>query len=151
MRAILMAILLTLAAKSAPAQHGFEIGKLECVLVDTRNLIIRSEQTFDCEFLPISGEPETYTGRMTRTGVDLTVRRRFVMIWAVLSPTEVARAPGSLAGTFVGGGADVALGLGFGAQALVGGGSNAFTLQPLSIAGVVGAGASLAVTRFVLE
>lgn len=153
MRALIAAIAfaLSLVAGGAQAQSGFEIGKLECVLSDSRNLVVRSTMTFDCEFLPVVGEPETYTGRMTRTGVDLSVRRRFVLVWAVLSPTQVAREPGSLRGTYVGGSADVSLGLGVGANVLVGGGGNSFTLQPLSAAGIVGTGVSLAVTRFVLE
>ena len=146
-----IAVALTLVAGSASAQSGAEIGKLECILSDTRNLVIRSTQTFDCEFLPLRGEPETYVGRLTRTGVDLSVRRRFVLIWAVLAPTEVAREPGSLRGTYVGGSADVALGLGVGANVLVGGGANSFTLQPISVAGLVGAGISLGISRFVLE
>ena len=151
MRSRLLAAALAVFATAASAQSGAEIGKLECVLTDQQNRVIRSEQSFDCEFLPIVGEPETYAGRMTRTGVDLTVRRRFVLIWAVLSPTEVAFEPGSLRGTYAGGAADVALGLGVGANVLVGAGPNAFTLQPLSVAGVVGAGVSLAAARFVLE
>ena len=135
----------------ASAQSGVQIGTLECTMTDSRNLIVRSTQQFDCEFLHPSGEIETYNASMTRTGVDLTVRRHFVIAWAVLAPTEVARQPGALSGRYVGGTADVSLGIGVGASVLVGGGGNSFTLQPLSVAGVVGAGASLGVSNFVLE
>jgi hypothetical protein len=145
------ASVISLYAGGASAQSGVEIGKLECYMTDSVNLIIRSRQTLECEFLPISGEPETYTGRITRLGVDLTIRRRFTVIWAVLAPAEVTRQPGTLRGTFVGGTADVALGAGFGANVLVGGGDNSFTLQPLSVAGVLGAGASLGISSLVLE
>lgn len=146
-----IAFTLSLAAAPAEAQSGAELGKLECVMTESSNRIVRTTQNFDCEFIPISGDIETYAGRMTRTGLDLSVRRHFVVVWVVLAPTEIAREPGSLRGTYVGGTADVALGLGVGANVLVGGGANSFTLQPLSVAGVVGAGVSLGVSRFELE
>lgn len=150
--AALTAAVVALSAGGAAAQStGVEIGKLECYMTESVNLIVRSRQTFECEFLPISGEPETYIGRMTRVGVDLTIRRRFTIIWAVLSPAELRGVPGVLRGTYVGGTADVALGAGFGANVLLGGGDNSITLQPLSIAGVLGAGASLGIASLVLE
>jgi hypothetical protein len=149
--ALAIACAMCVAAGPAQAQSGAQIGKLECVMTESRNLVVRSTMDFDCEFIPVSGEIETYTARMTRTGLDLSVRRHFVIVWAVLAPTEVARQPGSLRGTYVGGTADVSLGAGIGASVLVGGGANSFTLQPLSIAGVVGVGASLGVSRLVLE
>ena len=156
MRFVLAAILAALVGTAAsaqlePARSGFEMGRLECTLAEFRNRIVRSEMTLDCEFLPVVGEPETYTGRMTRTGLDLSVRRRFVIVWLVLNPTEIAFEPGSLRGTFVGGTADVSLGAGIGANMLVGAGPNAFTLQPVSIAGIMGAGVALTTTRLVLE
>lgn len=156
MRALIMAIFAALigapaSAQLEPARSGFEIGRLECTLAEFRNRIVRSEMTLDCEFLPVVGEPETYTGRMTRIGLDLSVRNRFVIVWVVLNPTEIAYEPGALRGTYVGGTADISLGVGIGANMLVGSGPNSFTLQPLSIAGVLGAGVSLATSRLVLE
>lgn len=146
-----LGMLAAVGAQPASAQSGAEIGVLNCSMTASTNYVIRSKQEFDCEFRPASGDVETYKGNMTRTGVDLTIKDQFLISWAVLAPTDVAKEPGSLRGTYVGGSADVALAAGMGANVLVGGGSNSFTLQPLSIAGVVGAGASLTVSNFELE
>ena len=55
-----------------------------------------------------------------------------VLIWTVLAPTAVI-VPGSLAGSFAGGTASATVGIGVGANALIGGSGNSFALQPLSI------------------
>jgi hypothetical protein len=145
------ALALGLLAGTADAQSGVRIGILECTMTDSRNLVIRSTKDFDCIFRPNSDNPETYRGRMSRTGLDLTVRGAFKIVWGVLAATENAYTTGALRGTFVGGSADVALGAGIGTNILVGGSGNLFTLQPLSITGTTGAGLSLTLTRFVLE
>jgi Protein of unknown function (DUF992) len=54
------------------------------------------------------------------------------MLWAVFAPTP-GFPHGALAGTYVGASADVAVGLGLGANALVGGSHRSFALQPVSI------------------
>ena len=146
-----LGMLAGLGAQPASAQSGVEIGVLNCSLTASKNYVIRSKQEFDCEFRPASGDVETYKGKMTRTGVDLTIKEEFLISWGVLAPTDVAKEPGSLRGTYVGGSAEVALAAGIGANVLVGGGGNSFTLQPLSVSGVLGAGASLTVSNFELE
>lgn len=151
--ALALAFGIGLAPQAAEAQGGARIGKLECVMTDSRNIIVRSTMQFNCEFIPVSGDIQTYTGRMTRTGLDLSLRRHFVLVWAVLAATETEAAgeTGSLRGTYVGGTADVSLVAGVGLNVLVGGSGNVFSLQPVSVAGVVGAGASLGISRLVLE
>lgn len=153
--ALMIGLGLGVTAGMQPAQaqsgSGAEIGTLNCTLTGSSNFIVRSTQEFDCEFKSASGEVEAYKGTMTRTGLDLTVKSKLHIAWAVLAPTEIARKPKSLSGTYVGGSSEIALGAGVGANVLVGGGSNSFTLQPVSVAGVVGAGASLTVSKFVLE
>ena len=53
-------------------------------------------------------------------------------MWTVVAPTA-ALAPGALAGNYVGGTASATVGVGVGANALVGGSSNSIALQPLSV------------------
>ena len=145
------AFLAVLGTTQANAQSGAEIGILTCKVTDVSNVVVYTKQSFACEFKPGVGNAEIYDGQIKKIGVDLSVKDDFTIVWAVLAPTDVAYAPKSLAGTYVGGSADVALGGGMGAKILVGGGGNSFTLQPLSVAGVVGGGASVGVERFELK
>ena len=140
-----------LSAGAAMAQSGVEIGTLTCKVTDVTNLVVYTSQSFDCTFAGKGGATESYTGEIDKIGVDLSIKNDFTIIWAVLAPTDVAGAEKSLAGTYVGAGADVAIAKGVGAQVLVGGGGNSFTLQPVSVSGVDGIGASLGVESFKLK
>ena len=54
-----------------------------------------------------------------------------------MAPTAVL-APGSLAGGYAGGTASATVGVGIGANALIGGSGNTIALQPLSLEGSTG-------------
>jgi hypothetical protein len=54
------------------------------------------------------------------------------MAWAVLAPVA-GPIRGGLAGSYVGVSADAAVGVGLGANALIGGSRRSFALQPLSV------------------
>ncbi|GMG85182.1 DUF992 domain-containing protein [Paralimibaculum aggregatum] len=147
----ILSLLASLAAAPAVAQSGADIGVLTCKLTDVDNAVVYTEETFACEFKPAKGKAETYVGQIKQVGIDLSIDKNVELVWAVLALTEVAYQPGSLTGTYVGTGADVALGGGVGAKVLVGGGENAFSLQPVSVAGIVGAGASVGLQEFELK
>jgi hypothetical protein len=144
------AVALCLSASAAMADDA-EIGLLTCKLTGVDNLIVYTDQKFDCNFKPNKGDEEKYTGQIKSIGIDLSVKKDMVIIWSVLAPSSGAYSQGNLRGTYVGGSADVALGAGFGAKVLVGGGENSFTLQPVSVTGVEGVGASLGVDSFELK
>lgn len=82
---------------------------------------------------------------------DLEVRARYwlhtkgVLVWTVFAPA-MNLAPGALSGNYVGGSASVTLGIGIGANALVGGSFNSIVLQPLSIETNQGLNVSAGVT-----
>ncbi len=59
------------------------------------------------------------------------------MLWTVLAPTTNLGA-GSLAGHYAGGTASLAMGVGAGAHAMVGGFKHSIALQPVSIEGQTG-------------
>jgi hypothetical protein len=59
------------------------------------------------------------------------------MVWTVVAPVAVM-APGALGGTYAGATASATVGVGLGANALVGGSNNTVALQPLSIEGNTG-------------
>ncbi len=87
---------------------------------------------------------------MTRVGLDLGITAGGVLGWAVFAPTNgVPR--GALAGNYIGASGDVALGLGVGANALVGGSKKSIALQPVSLEGQVGASIALGAAGFRLR
>ena len=76
--------------------------------------------------------PEVYVGSITTAGLDIGVKGGGRMIWGVFAPTS-GYVRGALAGRYVGASADVTLGVGLGANALVGGSRRSIALQPLSV------------------
>lgn len=68
----------------------------------------------------------------------------------MFAPT-VGAAPGALAGEYVGASGDIGLGIGVGANVLIGGSGRTFALQPLSLEGSVAVNVSLGVSGLKLR
>lgn len=143
---VLAASTLLCDAQSAQAQERLtKVGALRCNLAPTVGFIIGSRQRMTCRFISDrGGRPETYSGRITRIGLDVGFTAGGVMSWVVLTRTAGIRR-GALAGTFVGASGDIALGLGVGANALIGGSRRSTVLQPLSVSGQIGLNLALGV------
>jgi hypothetical protein len=90
-----------------------------------------------CTFVPAAGAPEHYAGTISKFGVDIGYVQNAVIVWTVVAPT-VALPSGSLTGTYGGATASATIGVGVGANVLVGGSSNTISLQPVSIEGGTG-------------
>jgi hypothetical protein len=105
----------------------------------------------DCQFNKSQGgRPERYSGAVTRVGLDIGFTGGGVMSWVVFAgQSNLAR--GALAGQFVGASGDVALGVGVGANVLVGGSRRSVMLQPLSVSGQVGINLALGVAGLTLQ
>ena len=71
------------------------------------------------------------------------------MVWAVLGTSGAIR-PGVLTGRFVGASGEVSLGIGAGANILVGGTAQSVSLQPLSLEGQIGVNLALGVAALTL-
>jgi len=138
------------ATPAAAADGGVKLGVLTCKVADVDNVVVYTKQTFACEFDPIEGPNEAYTGQITKIGIDLSIKTDFTIVWAVMAPTDSVYKPHALEGTYAGVGADIALGAAAGAKVLVGGGDDSFSLQPVSVAGVEGGGASIGIEKFTL-
>jgi hypothetical protein len=69
---------------------------------------------------------------LSTVGLDIGINGGGRLVWAVFAPTK-GYLRGALAGTYVGASADVAVGLGLGANALVGGSRRSVALQPVSV------------------
>jgi hypothetical protein len=146
--AMLMAAGLAAVAESAEAEGGVNIGVLDCHVSGSVGYLIGSNKTMSCVFKRPDGRSEDYHGEIQRWGLDLGFTRETRMFWGVVAPGNVAR--GALAGTYGGAGADVAAGVGVGANALFGGGNNQIALQPLSINGNIGINVAAGVSKLSL-
>jgi hypothetical protein len=118
-------------AGPAAAQGGVQVGTLSCNASGTWGFIFGSTRDLACTFTG-PGRVEYYRGQISRFGVDIGFTAGGVLVWTVIAPTAQMR-PGDLAGNFAGATASATVGIGVGANALIGGSNNSFTLQPLSI------------------
>lgn len=131
------ALLVSIAALSAPlpAAAQSRVGVLECNVSRGVGLVITSTRGLNCVFRGVR-RVERYVGTVRRFGLDIGVTGRGRLAWAVFAAARPG--PGALEGGYAGGSAAASFGLGFGANALVGGLNNSFALQPLSIEGQTG-------------
>jgi hypothetical protein len=123
-------------AAPAMAQSGVRVGTLTCNVASGWGFVFGSSRALNCTFAG-PGRYEYYVGNIARFGVDIGYTQGGVLIWTVVAPTAVV-APGSLAGSYAGGTASATVGVGVGANALVGGSGNTIALQPLSLEGSTG-------------
>jgi Protein of unknown function (DUF992) len=131
-------LLLTVAAATTPvsAEARVEVGVLRCSVDGGVGLIVGSSKAMRCVFRH-RGTDEYYEGRITKVGLDVGFTKRTEIAWAVLAPTANIR-PASLAGRFGGVSAEATVGVGVGANALIGGSRRSVVLQPLSVQGQTG-------------
>jgi uncharacterized protein DUF992 len=135
--AAVLAASLGLAAAFAPpagAQGGVAVGNLTCNVSSGWGLVFGSSRALNCTFAGAGGRYEYYAGNIMKFGVDLGYTQGGVLIWTVIAPSATL-APGALAGSYAGGTASATVGVGVGANALVGGSNNTIALQPLSLEG----------------
>ena len=133
---------------SKRAEGGLKIGVLTCKSVpSTRlNYIFHSNTVVDCIFTHSSGE-ERYMGEMGMSiGVDLQLKSNAQTVFTVIAVSSDIRSEAySLEGTYIGGKASAALGIGAGLSVMVGGGDKNFSLQPVAIETSTGLGAALGI------
>jgi hypothetical protein len=121
-----------LAAQSSAAQDHLKVGGLRCEVEAGLRLVVASSKQMRCTFTSTQGYSESYYGTINKFGLDIGVTNNGVLAWDVLAPSEGSRR-GALAGDYAGVDASATVGVGVGANALVGGFARSFTLQPLSI------------------
>jgi hypothetical protein len=140
-------------ASPLPAQSPswVKVGGLGCTMSPTIGLLVVSEQKLNCTFTP-SGPypPEHYAGTMGTVGIDVGVIGGGLLAWAVYMPTE-GPPQGSLAGTYGGASGSIAVGVGAGANVLLGGSARSVMLQPISVEGSVGVEVTLGVSALTLQ
>lgn len=115
------------------AMHPKErLGALTCRVSGGVGLIIGSSKAVQCDFKRRTGPVERYVGTIGRFGLDIGVTGKSYLTWVVYTVNASDAKHGALAGNYVGASADASIGLGLGANALIGGTKKNFGLQPLS-------------------
>jgi len=131
--AAMLALATVVAASEASAQARAKVGTLVCNLAPSVGFIVAGRQRLSCRYTPdVAAPPEIYVGSITTVGIDIGFNAGGRMVWAVFAPTN-GYIRGALAGNYAGATADVALGVGLGANVLVGGSRRSIALQPLSV------------------
>jgi hypothetical protein len=152
-RKTILALALVLSAcppLAAQQAGGTKVGMLTCKTSASLGLLVGSHQKLRCSFKPDNGPPENYVGHINRLGLDIGVKAGGVMAWGVFAPTAGLH-HGALAGKYVGGSSSASLGVGIGANALIGGSHRSIALQPLSVEGHVGVNLALGVAGLTLS
>ena len=142
------------APAAAPASGGggaaIRAGYLTCHVAAGWGFIFGSSRKLQCAYALQPGYTEYYTGSITKFGADIGYLQSGVIMWAVLAPTTNL-GQGALAGHYGGATASAAVGVGAGANVLVGGFNSSIALQPVSIEGQNGLNVAAGVAQLTLK
>jgi len=147
-----LAVIVTAPASAQAPRNWAQVGMLTCRLNPSIGFIIAGHQSMECRYVPSNnmGPPQAYEGALNTVGIDLGISAGGVLGWAVLAPT-VGIPAGALAGEYVGASGDVGIGLGAGANVLIGGSARTVALQPVSLEGSVALNVALGVSSLKLR
>jgi len=128
---------------AATAGEGIKVGILHCKKVPGKgiNLLIHSVSVVDCELVSPEGR-ERYRGEAgVGLGIDLDWTEDRTISYTVLAGAkDVTVGSHALVGKYYGARGSATVGVGVGAQVLVGGGSKNISLQPLAVETATGLG-----------
>jgi hypothetical protein len=134
---LLVAATTLAAASQAAADGGVKVGVLTCNVSSGWGFILGSSKDVRCNYAPAKGVSEHYDGTISKIGVDVGYTQGGVIIWNVIAPASNVE-PGALAGGYGGVTAGATVGVGLGANVLLGGSNKSIALQPVSIEGNTG-------------
>lgn len=112
---------------------GVRLGQLNCNVEGGWGLLLGSSKKASCEYVKVDGTTETYEGKLNKLGIDIGKTKDAYMTWAVFTQEDVAPAEHALTGSYTGVSGEVSLGIGLGANALIGGAGTKIGLQPIAI------------------
>jgi len=136
-RLMMSAAVLGAIALAAPAEagvHGVKVGTLTCGVASGWGFVVGSSKDLRCVFRQSNRHAVHYEGTISKIGVDVGYTEGGVLVWGVIAPTSDMRAD-ALDGDYVGVSAGATVGVGVGANVLVGGFDKSVSLQPLSVSG----------------
>jgi hypothetical protein len=139
-----------LAIDALAQAQGLEVGVLTCNVASGFGFIFGSSRAVNCTFSPKrGGPPQHYVGAINKFGVDIGYLQGGVIVWSVVAPTANP-GPGALSGTYTGATGSATVGVGLGANVLVGGSGNSIALQPVSIEGTTGLNVAAGIAEMTL-
>ena len=147
---------LALVALASPARtqaqpSWAQVGTLTCRLNPSIGFVIAGHQSMECTFQPAGPfPPQAYQGAFNMIGLNVGVTAGGILSWTVFAPTTGVPA-GALSGEYVGASGDIGVGVGAGANILLGGSGRTFALQPLSVEGSVAVNIALGVSMLTLR
>lgn len=131
-----------------------EVGIITCKYIPGSkvNLLIHSSASFNCVF-EHSGVKDSYDGEAgIGLGLDLQWTDQSTMAYTVMSSTGTDKDwSTALNGTYTGGKASAAFGVGLGAAVLIGGGDDSIGLVPLAVESGTGLGATAGIGYLSLQ
>ena len=130
-------VMLAIHAPAEAREGGIKVGTLTCNVAGGWGRVIGSSHRLSCVFAPSHHAPERYVGRITKIGMDIGYRNSGTIVWGVFAPTD-RLGRGDLHGSYGGVTASATIGVGLGANALIGGSNHTFGLQPVSLEGSTG-------------
>ncbi|MBV9330608.1 MAG: DUF992 domain-containing protein [Alphaproteobacteria bacterium] len=133
--AAVAAAAISFAGAASAAPHGVKVGTLACHVSSGWGFIFGSSKDLNCDFHPSRApEGEHYRGTVNKFGVDIGYTSGGELIWEVFAPSSDLR-HGALQGDYAGATASATVGVGLGANVLIGGLDRSIALQPVSIEG----------------
>jgi hypothetical protein len=134
----------------ASAQERVQVGVLECRGGASVGFVVGSVTNLSCVLRINDRVFDYYVAQIRKLGLDLGITEQSALAWAVFAPTT-RLGPGDLSGGYAGVDASGTVGVGLGANALVGGSNNSFALQPLSLQGQTGVAVAAGVEELTLR
>lgn len=122
----------------ANAESQIKVGRLSCNVEGGIGLIIGSSKAMTCTLHKEGGGTESYSGRITKVGLDIGFTKDTHIEWLVFTAGNNNYSRHALAGTYVGASGEASIVIGGGANWLIGGSRDSFMLQPWSIQGQTG-------------
>ncbi len=133
--AALLSLGVLAATVSTSSAAGVKAGTLSCHVDSGWGLLIGSSKKADCVFTAANGKKTRYKANITKIGVDVGYTENKNIAWVVMSLNGNGA---DLSGNYMGVNAEATVGVGLGANALVGGLNKNFALQPVSVQGQTG-------------
>ena len=142
---------LSLVTPVVASEHKTRLGVLSCDVEGGVGLLLGSSKAVSCSFKHADGSVEKYAGRSSKIGLDVGITGTTHLKWVVFTPVGNEVGQHALAGKYVGIAAAGSLGIGLGANALVGGSNKKVGRQPLSIEAGTGVNIAMGVASLTLN
>jgi len=136
-RLLCLSLLGALTLASQASADNIKVGTLSCHEASGWGFVFGASRSVRCIFTGPNNRVERYSGNISKFGVDIGYQQSGVLIWSVVAPTADLRR-GALAGHYGGVTAGASVGVGVGANALIGGSNRSIALQPVSVEGLTG-------------